>query len=307
MAGSTPTGQQFEIAGHGYRAIVTESGATLRLLEHHTRRLVDGFDADQMPSGGRGQLLMPWPNRIRDGAYAFQGTRHQLGLSEAARQNASHGLVRWVAWTPEEHTATSVSLVYRLMAQSGYPWTLDLHVLYDLSAEGLTVTQTATNMSGLPAPYACGAHPYLRAADSPTIEDWELTVPAARRLLVDQRKLPVGSETLAGTGHDYASGLPLHGMALDDCFGDLRHEEGRVQVTLRDPGTERATVLWGDRSIRWLQVYTGDDGPHPRRSVAVEPMTSPPDAFSSGEDLVVLAPAGSPGDELSVSWGITAR
>ena len=36
-------------------------------------------------------------------------------------------------------------------------------MLYDLSADGLTVTQTATNMSGRPAPYAAGAHPYLTA------------------------------------------------------------------------------------------------------------------------------------------------
>ena len=64
--------------------------------------------------------------------------------------------MRWAAWTLEEHTAPSVSLRYRLMAQSGYPWTLDLHVLYDLSADGLTVTQTATNLAADPAPYAQG-------------------------------------------------------------------------------------------------------------------------------------------------------
>ena len=35
-------------------------------------------------------------------------------------------------------------------------------------------------------------------------------------------------------------------------------------------------------------------------------MTAPADAFRSGDDLVTLAPAGEPGDELSVSWGIRA-
>ena len=114
-----PSGDQFEIAGSGYRAVVTESGATLRSLSHAGRALVDGFAESEMPFGGRGQLLMPWPNRIRDGAYSFQGRSLQLGLSEPSRHNASHGLARWAAWSVEEHFAHAVSLQYRLMAQSG--------------------------------------------------------------------------------------------------------------------------------------------------------------------------------------------
>ena len=58
----------------------------------------DGFAADEMSSGGRGQLLMPWPNRVRDGAYSFDGRDLQLALTEPRRSNASHGLARWAAW-----------------------------------------------------------------------------------------------------------------------------------------------------------------------------------------------------------------
>src|SRR5690606_28899651 len=103
-----PSGDQFEIAAHGYHAVVTESGAALRVLTHHGRPLIDGFAEDAMASGGRGQLLMPWPNRIRDGRYSFAGREHQLALTEPARHNASHGLARWAAWTVEEHTPNSV-------------------------------------------------------------------------------------------------------------------------------------------------------------------------------------------------------
>jgi aldose 1-epimerase len=300
-----PSGDQFQIEGGGYRAVVTESGAALRSLSYAGRPLLDGFDDDQMSPGGRGQLLMPWPNRIRDGKYAFGGADLQLPLTEPKRSNASHGLARWVAWTLEEQTTNSVSLQYRLMAQTGYPWLVDLHVLYDLSANGLTVTQTATNMSGSPAPYASGAHPYLTVGPGP-VDGWELTLPAATRSLADDRLLPVATEPVDGTAYDFRVARPLRDTVFNHGFTDLeRDDDGRATVTLRDPASGTGVALWVDDKHRWLQVYSADDVPETaRRSLAVEPMTANADAFRSGDDLVTLAPSGQPGDELSASWGI---
>lgn len=300
---AAPSGDQFEI-GHGdYRAVVTEGGAALRLLEHAGRPLVDGFDEHAMAPGGRGQLLMPWPNRIRDGAYTWQGRELQLALTEPSRHNASHGLARWVSWTPEEHAAHSVSLVHRLMAQTGYPWLLELRVDYVLSADGLAVTQVATNLSDSPAPYACGAHPYLRAGAGP-VDRWELTLPAARRCLVDERRLPVGIEDVDDTTYDFRVSRPIRTARLDDAFTGLeRDDDGRATVLLRDPASGQGAALWVDERVRWLQVFTADDaGELARRALAVEPMTAPADAFNSGEDLDVLEP----GQELAVTWGIRA-
>ena len=90
-----PSGEQYAISGSGYRAVVTEGGAALRVLEHDGRPFVDGFDEGEMSSGGRGQLLAPWPNRIADGSYTFRDRELQLALTEPSRHNASHGLVRW--------------------------------------------------------------------------------------------------------------------------------------------------------------------------------------------------------------------
>jgi aldose 1-epimerase len=301
-----PSGEQFEIAASGYRAVVTESGGALRLLEYDSVPLLDGFTEDEMSPGGRGQLLMPWPNRIRDGQYAVGDRSLQLPLTEPSRHNASHGLVRWVAWGLEEHTGRSVSLGYRLMAQTGYPWTLDLQVVYDLSADGLTVTQTATNLATSVAPYAQGAHPYLSAGAGP-VDGWELTLPAATRSTSDpERLLPTGREPVEGTDHDFRVARPLRGTVLNHAFTDLdRDEGGRATTVVRDLATGRAVALWVDDRYSWLMVYTADDVPATaRRSVAVEPMTAQADAFRSGEDLVMLSPAGDPGDGFSASWGI---
>lgn len=302
-----PSGDQFEISGGAYRAVVTESGAALRLLEHAGRPLLDGFGAEEASPGGRGQLLVPWPNRTRDGRYSFEGRDLQLPLTEPSRHNASHGLARWAAWSLEEHTPHSVSLQYRLMAQTGWPWTLDLHVLYDLSADGLTVTQTATNTGPARAPYAAGAHPYLRVGDGP-VDGLELTCPASTRYLLDDRLLPVGTEAVEGTERDFRVARPLRSTALNDCFTDLeRAEDGTATTVLRDPARGHGVELWVDPAWGFLQLYTADDVPATaRRSLAVEPMTAPPDALRSGTGLVVLEPAGRPGDEHSGSWGIRA-
>ncbi|WP_426246272.1 aldose 1-epimerase family protein [Nocardioides sp. LHG3406-4] len=296
-----PSGDQFEISGGGYRAVVTEGGAALRVLEHQGKPLIHSFDEDAMSSGGRGQLLMPWPNRIRDGAYTWQGRELQLALTEPARGNASHGLVRWVSWTQEEHSPHSVSLVHRLMAQTGYPWLVELRVHYVLSADGLTVTQSATNLSDSPAPYASGAHPYLRVGDGP-VDGWELTLPAARRCLVDDRLIPVGLEDVEGTEYDFRVARPIKRTELDDAFTDLvRDDDGAATVLVRDPASGRGVALWVDERHRWLQVFTADPVPGlARQALAVEPMTAPANAFRSGDDVATLEP----GEELAVSWGI---
>jgi len=297
-----PSGEQFVISGGGYTATITESGASLRTLSHGTRDLVAGFAEDGVPSGGSGQLLMPWPNRIRDGRYRFAGVSQQLPLSEPARQNASHGLVRWAAWRPVSVTDDRVTLGYRLMAQSGYPWTLDLQVTYAVRSDGLTVTQSAINRAGSAAPYASGAHPYLVAGAGP-VDDWTLQLPAATRLLSDpDRKLPTGHESVAGTDYDFREARAIGGVVLDHAFGDLeRDADGVATVTLAGPAGRVA--LWADWRHRWLMVYTADDRPNARQVVAVEPMTAPPDAFNSGDDLLTLEP----GQTIEASWGIRAE
>ena len=296
-----PSGEQFTIDGDGYLAMVTESGGALRVLTHEGRDLVAGFAEDSQPSGGRGQLLAPWPNRIRDGRYSIGDKSYQLGLSEPSRNNASHGLARWAQWLPIEESKRSITLATRLMAQSGYPWTLDLEVTYTVGPDGLTVTQAATNHAATPAPYASGAHPDLTVGDGP-VDGWSLTLPARTRLLSDpERKLPTSSEATSSTAYDFTTSKPIGDVVLDHAFTDLeRGEDGRATVTLEGPSG--GVELWVDEHHPWLMVYSADDQSPARGSLAVEPMTAPPDAFNSGTDLRMLEPD----ERFEVTWGITA-
>ncbi len=96
---ATPSGEQFELAFGDQRAVVVEIGGGLRSYAAGGRDVLDGYAEQRMCDAGRGQVLAPWPNRLEDGSYEFDGRRHQLPLTEVPNRNAIHGLVRWSACT----------------------------------------------------------------------------------------------------------------------------------------------------------------------------------------------------------------
>jgi aldose 1-epimerase len=92
---------------------------------------------------------------------------------------------------------------------------------------------------------------------------------------------------------------------LDNAYTELeRGADGHARVLLDDPDGEAGLTLWVDESYPWLMVFTGDPLPDvARRSIAVEPMTCPPNAFRTGDSLIRLEP----GESNSSSWGIEPR
>ena len=298
-----PSGEQIEIVHGDQRAVVVEVGAGLRDYTLDGRSLLDGYGVDEMSSSGRGQVLIPWPNRIQDGRYSFDGQDHQLPLDDVAEQDAIHGLVRWDAWIAAERADDRVVMEHVLHPQPGYPFTLALSVEYRLSDDGLRVRTTATNRGGRPCPYGSGSHPYLRLAEA-RVDSLTLRVPGNTVLQSDERGIPVGSIRVEGTDYDFRHPRTIGATVLDHAFTELeRDQDGRARVELRDDGGN-ALALWLDETHPYVMVFTGDPLPDVnRRSIAVEPMTCPPNAFRSGEGLVRLEP----GQSLTSSWGIDPR
>jgi aldose 1-epimerase len=296
-AAISPSGEQVELLLGDQRVLVVEVGGSLREYFIGDRPVLDGYGVEEMCSSGRGQLLAPWPNRIEDGSYEFDGQTHQLPLDEPERRNAIHGLVRWSQWAVAEREPHRAVLEHRLHPSPGYPFTLDLRVEYSLTEDGLTVQATATNVGPEACPYGIGAHPYLPAGGG-LVDDLELCVPAETALISDERSIPVGRKPVEGTELDFREPRPIGGVELDHCFTDLvRDDDGRARVRLGNVAT-----LWVDQSYPYLMLFTGDPLPDvARHSLAVEPMTSAPNAFRSGEGLIRLEPGRSHGG----SWGIS--
>ena len=308
------TGAQHHIRAGDYQASVTELGAGLRELTYRGRRLITGYQPDELPPAGAGQLLLPWPNRIDGGKYEFGGASYQLDLSEPARGNAIHGLTRWVNWEPAaqlargetaadaDGAASQITLSHVLYGRPGYPFCLELSVSYRLEpASGLRVTVSACNAGSRPAPYGTGSHPYLTAG-APVIDDCELQIPASRWLPTDDRGIPSGpAQDVAGTPFDFRTSLPIGDTKLDHALTGLSRDESGLTWARLASGSMRLG-LWAGPGYNWLQVFTGDAlAPGLRRkALAFEPMTCPANAFVSGDGLLTLAPA----DSVTHTWGL---
>jgi aldose 1-epimerase len=290
-----PTGSQFLLEAGDARAVVTEVGATLRSWRMDEEELLDTFPVDELGGDYRGKVLAPWPNRIRDGRYAFGGVEHRLAISEPERRTALHGLALWTSWSPLRHSRDEVALGLVLHPQPGYPFTLELEVSYRLTADGLEGALHAANLGADPAPFGAGFHPAIALAG----EGARLELPARTRVPVDERLLPTGAAmAVAGSDDDFRRPRPLSGRALDTCFGDLeRGPDGTARARLETGAGGREVTLWMDERFRFIHVYTTDTG------VALEPMTCAPDAFNSGDGLQVLVP----GASFSGRWGLNTH
>lgn len=299
-----PSGAQYEVTSGNQCVVVTEVGGGLRSYHHGSRAVLDGYSASEMCSGGRGQLLLPWPNRIRDGQYAFAAADFQLALTEPKLGNAIHGLVRWSTWQPADQSPGRLTMKHRLYPSPGYPFTLECEIHYHLESGGLAVRTVIRNIGGEPCPVGIGWHPYLRL-DTPTIDPLLLTVPARTLLTLDQQQIPAGRVDVTDSPWDFRVGRAIGEAVLDAPYTDLvREGDGRARVRLENPADGTAISLWMDDAFTHAMIFSGDTV-HPesrrRQGLAIEPMTCPPNAFASGEGLRTLAS----GETFAAEWGIT--
>lgn len=292
------TGAQYEIAGHGHRAVVTGVGAGLRVLTADGFALVETYDADESPPMGAGGVLVPWPNRVAGARFAWRGREYHPEVTEPARGNAIHGVLRRVTWEPVAHTDDAVTLAADVAAGPGWPEPLHVETTWSVGADGLTATHAVTNTGSGDVPVGLGVHPYLRVGDAP-VADCVLTVPTEQVLDVDDARIPVGAPRAVTAGEDLSTGRRVGDLDLDTCFR-LRPHPGEVHLELRAPDGS-GTRLRADASFPWAQVFTPASPFAPgATAVAVEPMTCPPDALNSGTDLAVVAA----GETWTVRWGL---
>lgn len=301
MGACCPSGKQLEIIWRDQRATVVEVGGGIRQYGVVDRPVLDPYPINVMRDGAHGAPLIPWPNRLGDGRYHYDGVDYQVALTEPEKHNAIHGFLHWRPWQVLRQVKTRVTMGTRLFPMQGYPFLLDVEVDYALGEEGLRVATTAANAGVRPCPYGAGQHPYL-SPGSGLVDRCTLQLEAATRIVTDtERQLPTGTEPVADTPYDFRKARLLDAQQLDFAFTDLnRDADGRAWARLGGPDGRHAE-LWVDGSYPIIEIYTGDTlvPERRRRGLGTEPMTCPPNAFQSGDGVIRLEP----GQAVTTTWG----
>lgn len=281
------------------RAELTSVGAALNRFCIGERDFLVPSPLDDVQFGYRGGIIAPWPNRIGDGSYSYEGVEYELPLNEHERRSALHGLVCWSDFAVENISENSVEFVHRIIPVPGYPFPLEIRVRYVLDKDAITTEVTATNLGERRAPYGVCPHPYVVPGEE-EMNEWEARVPASHVLEVDERLLPATLSPLENHPELNLDGSPIGQRSIDHAYTGF--SEGCI--TVRSTSGE-VWVEFDPVALPWAQIHTAEN-PDPaknRAGLAVEPMTCPPDAFRTGEDLIHLTP----GASHTASWTIGAR
>lgn len=294
---------EWMLSAGDWRCAVSPFGASLRRLwlepDGGPRRdVLWGYSGTAAKKGGQGDVLMPWPGRIRDGRYTLGGSAHELPRNDKDGPNAIHGFLRSRLWEGDREGAVArFRTRIRPDDHPGYPFDVEVVIGYELLPSGLACAFVARNAGSAPAPFGAGFHPYIMAQGP--LEEMSVQVPASR-VVEFEGLLPTGRVEEVPPALDFRTGRPLADAVLNHCLTGLRGDaDGFTRVRAGD------VELWMDPGFGHVVLYTGDAlGPDARKALAVEPMTCATDAFNNPSwGLRVLEP----GEAMAGTWGVTLR
>ncbi len=281
----------FEIHSHdgSLSAVISKYGGTILSLTAHGFNFLDGDEPDDPVSSARGQLLFPWPNRIDGGRYNFMGIEYQLPINEVATGNAIHGFVRNMTFSADRILPDLLVLNSQIGPQPGYPFEFAIKVSYKIIDSGVKIAFEVANLGIEPMPIGLGLHPYLRI-DGQGIDSWELKINAEDYLEVNSRSIPISWKSVDASRFDFREFRKISSTVLDTCLKKSIGANNQL-ATLKSP--LRRVIVSASEHFNYVQLYSGDtvgDSFRRRKSLAIEPMSCPPNSFNTGESLVTLDP-----------------
>ena len=305
--------EEITLASGDLRLRVSPFGASLRGLWRETeggqkQEIITGYTGAKGKVGGQGDVLIPFPGRVRDGRYTFDGNTYEMARNDKDGPNAIHGFLRLVAWETPAQTGNWVRFAASLdpAAHPGYPFGLRATVLYMLDQNRFSCRYTLENTGEQAAPVAIGFHPYFTVGGESINAD-TLHLPFQSTLEM-ANLLPTGQVVpVEGTSFDFQQPHSIGDTVFNTCFlNPIRDTDGLLRIRLADASDGNALTVWMDDTFNYVVLYSGDPlpEPHRRRSLAIEPMTCASDAFNHPEwGLVRLAP----GQTFAGAWGVTAN
>ncbi len=265
---------------------------------------IDSLKASPFHAGQ--PLLFPFPNRVREGKFSFEGVSYNMegllakGWDKGAGQ-AIHGLVGDKAWTCEFATADATSATVRCSLQldafpdifAQYPFLCTLSVTYTLQDGVLDMLTEVHNRGEKTFPFGFGIHPWFPVVIRPgvrlpiglegvSVEERgtaQVKVPA-ESIWVLEKLMPTGEtrSVTAGDGvFDLREFRPIEQNFYDHVFTHTQHQpDGWSESGVRDTETGLEIYISADNAFREWVLYA----PLERRVVALEPYTCVTDAVN---------------------------
>jgi aldose 1-epimerase len=268
-------------------------------LRHRGVELLDpthGLDAYRERGATLGvPLLYPWANRLAGFGYEAAGAR--VALPEHAPLPTDpnglpiHGIeparLRWSLERDDGHELTATLAFAAPELLELFPFAHELRSTVTVGDGTLTIATTLTATGDQDVPVSFGYHPYLRLPGGDR-GAWEVTLGAARRLVLDERMIPTGAREPVAERR-----FTLGERSLDDGYDGV--EQPASFTAASDHGTVSVELR---RGYPFAQVYA----PPGKDFICFEPMTAPANALRSGDGLTVVAP----GDSYVAEFAVVA-
>ena len=255
---------------------------------------------EERPTAYGNPILFPFPNRIRNGTWQFEGKTYQFDKAPES-PTTIHGLLLNQPYQVESHTAdgNGATLVCSLNSQDfpdvarQYPFPFKIEITYTLKDAVLTMETSIQNTGDRNMPMGFGIHPYF-SVDLGTEADASqaiITVPAAKYWELDEVLVPTGKQQDVNGTLDLQRGQPFAKLKLDHVFTDVQLVDGVSRCRIENRDTGYGMVMESDAQFRELVVYTPPD----RDAICFEPYTCPTDAINLETrgipaGVIVLAP-----------------
>ncbi len=248
------------------------------------------WESNPVPTRSGHPILFPFPGRLRDGKFTFEGKTYQLPLNESSKLHAIHGFTprnKWrvTDWNGDADFAfvTGEFNLAKDLPEALPLWPSDFafSVTYRLYANKLRVDARVENVGNGPLPFGLGYHGYFRlpGMNDPGIADCVLKANVNEVWDVDAGNLPTGRRKELPSEFDFRAPRTVGATALDHVFngvtGSTSPNSELIEVaTLSHPNAHGKLRVLADASFRDLVLFT----PAHRHAVAIEPYSCSADA-----------------------------
>jgi aldose 1-epimerase len=247
------------------------------------RRLEDMDSAAEKGSTAGMPLLYPWANRLESLTYRAAGKTVNLPATSALLHFDDHGLaihgVPWALLGWDVVETKGDTLLARLEWRDKerlaiFPFTHSVEMRATIRPDNLLI-ETDVIAGDEPVPVSFGFHPYFGLPNIPRAE-WHLQLPSMKRLQLNACGIPTGAdEAFAGFDRVLGESVFDDGFAVHDRNASFSISGGGLRIALEFV-----------RGYGYAQIFapTGKD------FIALEPMTAPTNALSTGHRLAIVEP-----------------